>query len=155
MWLRIDYDAPADEFLYVGWPTTGDGEAWGLKTTREEAYKSEKPFGNIYNARDMDERCRLIERFGGEFYVDPRECLWIWVNIGMYYIPSQGCKPVSFLDVTVRVHCRQPSMILDRTLQSHAAGNSCKVIHVNIPRQRPWGDKPTEYPVAAKECAPR
>ncbi|KAK4235072.1 CheY-like superfamily [Achaetomium macrosporum] len=30
--------------------------------------------GRIQNARDMEEKCRQIERFGGTFYADPSEC---------------------------------------------------------------------------------
>lgn len=65
-----------DVLLYIGWPTSGDG-VWVLSMTQSEAYDIGKPFGLIYNARDMDERCRMIERFGGKFYEDPRECPYL------------------------------------------------------------------------------
>jgi hypothetical protein len=65
-----------DQILYVGWPTSGDG-VWVLSLTREEAYDSGMSYGLIYNARDMDERCRMIERFGGTSYDDPRECPYL------------------------------------------------------------------------------
>lgn len=66
----------SDQVLHVGWPTSGDG-VWVLSLVRREAYDSIKPYGIIYNARDMDERCRLIERFGGRFYDDPRKCPYL------------------------------------------------------------------------------
>lgn len=45
--------------------------------TPSEAHGLKKPFGLIYNARDMNERCQMIERFGGTFYEDPRECPYL------------------------------------------------------------------------------
>lgn len=53
------------------------GGVWALSMTRREAYDLEKLFGLIYNARDMNERCRMIERFGGTFYEDPRDCPYL------------------------------------------------------------------------------
>jgi hypothetical protein len=66
----------SDQVLYIGWPTSGDA-VWVLSLVRREAYDSAKPYGIIYNARDMDERCRLIERFGGRFYDDLRKCPYL------------------------------------------------------------------------------
>ncbi|KUL82787.1 hypothetical protein ZTR_10886 [Talaromyces verruculosus] len=61
-----------DVLLYIGWQTTGG--LWVLSMTQREAYDLERPSGLIYyNARDMDERCGMIERLGGTFYEDPNE----------------------------------------------------------------------------------
>lgn len=53
-----------------GWPA--DGGVWALKMAYMEAW--EKGVGRIHNAFTMEERCREIEKLGGGFYADPRDC---------------------------------------------------------------------------------
>lgn len=45
---------------------------WALETDEEDC--SSRQLGRINNARDMEEKCTQIERFGGTFYADPSEC---------------------------------------------------------------------------------
>ena len=52
----------------------GEG-VWVLEVDEEDG--SERGLGRIGNARNMEEKCRLIERFGGTFYPDPRECPYL------------------------------------------------------------------------------
>ncbi|KAK1762697.1 hypothetical protein QBC33DRAFT_460789, partial [Phialemonium atrogriseum] len=53
-----------------GWPAAGG--VWVLKTShRDVLYRG---LGRIGNARDMEERCCLIKRFGGIFYENPADC---------------------------------------------------------------------------------
>ena len=44
---------------------------WVLNSTRSRA--AELGAGRIYNARDMDEPCQIIESIGGVYYSDPKE----------------------------------------------------------------------------------
>lgn len=44
-----------------------------LKTTKDEA--SRKGVAIIYNAYNMEERCKAIKQVGGVFYADPKDCL--------------------------------------------------------------------------------
>ncbi|KAK4152839.1 CheY-like superfamily [Chaetomidium leptoderma] len=48
------------------------GGVWALETGGEEC--SSRQLGRINNARDMEEKCRQIEKFGGTFYAAPSEC---------------------------------------------------------------------------------
>jgi hypothetical protein len=66
-WSNFEGDEP---FVKVGYPITGG--VWVLKMTMEEA--AEKGVGIIYNAVNMEERCMVIEKLGGVFYPDPKEC---------------------------------------------------------------------------------
>jgi hypothetical protein len=60
-----------DAFIKVGWPAAGG--VWVLKTTKDEA--SRKGVAIIYNAYNMEERCKAIKQVGGVFYADPKDCL--------------------------------------------------------------------------------
>lgn len=48
-------------FIKVGWPAGGG--VWVLNITEDEAIT--RGVGVIYNASDMEHRCRLIEQLGG------------------------------------------------------------------------------------------
>jgi hypothetical protein len=56
-------------YIKTGWPSNGGG-VWVLNTTQDRA--SELGAARIYNARDMDERCRVIECIGGVYCSDPK-----------------------------------------------------------------------------------
>ncbi|KAK0122198.1 hypothetical protein ONS95_010455 [Cadophora gregata] len=70
------------EVLHIGWPETGG--VWLLRfenkypqvvrrgTPTEQMYTA-----IIHNATTMEERCRAIERCGGEFFEDPRDSQYI------------------------------------------------------------------------------
>lgn len=66
------------EAIHIGWPSNGVG-VWVLRITRREAVVGtrSKHVGIIYNAFDMDERCQIIEKLGGEFYPDPGNCSYL------------------------------------------------------------------------------
>jgi hypothetical protein len=55
-------------YIKTGWPSNGKG-VWVLNTTQGRA--SELGAARIYNAIDMDERCRIIQSIGGVYYSDP------------------------------------------------------------------------------------
>ncbi|EAA30892.3 hypothetical protein GE21DRAFT_8657 [Neurospora crassa] len=76
---RYDYDMMLiggdiwrgdDPFVTTGWPATGG--VWILKTTKGDARG--RGVGIIHNAYNMEERCRAIEKVGGVFYTDPKDC---------------------------------------------------------------------------------
>ncbi|KAH8811546.1 hypothetical protein F5884DRAFT_854887 [Xylogone sp. PMI_703] len=77
-WWRREWDHMKDSLqvpsrspiLIVGW-STGEG-VWVLKRTSFEAKTS--GVGRIHNALNMEERCHFIERLGGKFYQDPKDC---------------------------------------------------------------------------------
>jgi hypothetical protein len=52
-----------NRFVKVGWPLGGG--VWVLNITLDDAH--ERGAGIIYNAHDMDHRCKLIEQLGGLF----------------------------------------------------------------------------------------
>ena len=54
--------------LVFGWPTDGRG-MWVLRYEDERAVP--RDFGKISLAVDMDERCRVMQRYGARFYDDP------------------------------------------------------------------------------------
>ncbi|OBS20313.1 hypothetical protein FPOA_06687 [Fusarium poae] len=66
-YMHQDPDAP---LLFVGWPTSGG--VWTLHTNLSQSTR--KGLGRIDNAFTMDERCSMIEKFGGTFYADPKDC---------------------------------------------------------------------------------
>lgn len=72
-WVAAKWDGGA-EFLKIGWPSTGGG-VWVLRNVDKET--SERGVAAIYNALNMDERCRIIEELGGTFYVDPKDCPYL------------------------------------------------------------------------------
>ncbi|EAW11010.1 uncharacterized protein ACLA_066460 [Aspergillus clavatus NRRL 1] len=59
-----------ENFTGVGWPATGG--VWVLRTTLREAV--EIGTARIRNAYNMEERCQSIEKLGGVFYQDPKDC---------------------------------------------------------------------------------
>ncbi|KAL4908644.1 hypothetical protein BDW74DRAFT_175326 [Aspergillus multicolor] len=67
---QILHHGEPEGYVRVGWPETGG--VWVLDTTVPEA--SEKGAALIKNAFTMEEYCRLIERLGGVFYANPRDC---------------------------------------------------------------------------------
>ncbi|GFF32844.1 hypothetical protein IFM46972_03696 [Aspergillus udagawae] len=62
-----------DDYLQVGWPAAGG--VWVLHTTWGNA--SDIGAARIHNAHDMEERCRWIEKLGGVFYADPKDCPYL------------------------------------------------------------------------------
>ncbi|KAK4233130.1 CheY-like superfamily [Achaetomium macrosporum] len=67
----IGLRSPLDDMVrFIG--VTSQGGMWALTTNASDCY--EKQLGRINNAMDMEEKCRQIERLGGTFYADPREC---------------------------------------------------------------------------------
>ncbi|KAL6804823.1 hypothetical protein GGI42DRAFT_323007 [Trichoderma sp. SZMC 28013] len=58
-------------FIKVGWPAGGG--VWVLNITENEAIT--RGVGIIYNASDMEHRCRLIEQLGGVFFENPKDWL--------------------------------------------------------------------------------
>lgn len=61
-------DKRVNDYIKVGW--TSDGGAWVWKTTRSDA----RGGAQLQNARTMQERCMMIEKLGGTFYADPKDC---------------------------------------------------------------------------------
>ena len=55
--------------IVSGWPSTGG--VWVLRLDDRE--KLPKDFGKIHMALTMDERCRVIESYGGTFYLNPED----------------------------------------------------------------------------------
>lgn len=67
---QIDPSTPPGPYIEVGWPAGGG--VWVLKTTDDDAMERGTAWISI--ARDMEERCRVIEQLGGVFYANPRDC---------------------------------------------------------------------------------
>ncbi|KAH6856358.1 hypothetical protein B0I37DRAFT_412287 [Chaetomium sp. MPI-CAGE-AT-0009] len=61
---------PEEKQRFIG--VTLQGGLWVLETDKLDS--SNRQLGRIGNARDMEEKCRAIERFGGTFYADPSDC---------------------------------------------------------------------------------
>lgn len=61
---------PEDRQLIVGWP--GGGGVWVIDTTLGDS--GDRGLGRVKNAHDMEQQSLLIERHGGQFYADPRDC---------------------------------------------------------------------------------
>jgi hypothetical protein len=57
-------------FFRTGWPTGGG--VWVLSLSKRTA--AEKHAGMLFNAYNMEERCKIIEQLGGTFYADPKDC---------------------------------------------------------------------------------
>lgn len=66
----LQHSRPDRLVLFAGWPLAGG--VWVLKTTYAEA--SSRGLGRIKNALNMEERCQAIEKLGGIFYADPKDC---------------------------------------------------------------------------------
>lgn len=62
-----------DKVLHAGWPETGG--VWVLHTTVDDARR--KGVGLLGNSYTMQERCMMIERLGGVFYDDPKDCPYL------------------------------------------------------------------------------
>ncbi|KAL7808606.1 hypothetical protein V8C26DRAFT_423438 [Trichoderma gracile] len=62
-------------FVKTGWPAGGG--VWVLDIPLDDAVT--KGAGIIYNAHDMEERCRLIEQLGGVFFENPKD--WLDVEL--------------------------------------------------------------------------
>lgn len=62
--------AKEEEELVLGWPQ--EGGVWVLFIANERARP--KDFGRIHMAHNMEERCRVIEEYGGRFFADPKDC---------------------------------------------------------------------------------
>ncbi|ETS03816.1 hypothetical protein M419DRAFT_57789, partial [Trichoderma reesei RUT C-30] len=58
------------DIKYAGWPAGGG--VWMLLTS--ETYARLKGTAIIHNALNMEERCKAIEKLGGRFYENPRDC---------------------------------------------------------------------------------
>ncbi|KAG7290150.1 hypothetical protein NEMBOFW57_000147 [Staphylotrichum longicolle] len=59
-----------DRLRFLG--VASNGGVWALEAGEEEC--SRRQLGRINNARDMEEKCRQIEKFGGTFYASPSDC---------------------------------------------------------------------------------
>jgi hypothetical protein len=64
---RTNWD---DKFIITGWPAGGG--VWVLNGTIREATK--KHAGMAFNAFNMEERSKIIEKLGGTFYTNPKDC---------------------------------------------------------------------------------
>lgn len=68
--ISVTPDERVNDYIRVGW--TSDGGVWVWKTTRMDT--SGKGGAQLQNARTMQERCMMIEKLGGTFYADPKDC---------------------------------------------------------------------------------
>lgn len=59
-----------DPAFFVGWPARGG--VWVLKTTVHLSYRLGT--GRIHNAKDMEERCQVLETLGAVYYENPEDC---------------------------------------------------------------------------------
>ena len=50
------------------------GGVWALESVEADFWEDSRGLGRINNARNMEEKCREIERFGGTFYADLADC---------------------------------------------------------------------------------
>ena len=55
--------------LVFGWPSAGG--VWVLRFESEKEIP--RDFGKLHMALDMDERCRVMELYGGVYHTDPNE----------------------------------------------------------------------------------
>ncbi|KAI9833200.1 MAG: hypothetical protein M1819_003823 [Sarea resinae] len=67
--------------LEFGWPANGG--VWAVRKVKEPDLRKHpldpplverKPWGKLYMALNMEERCRVIEELGGTFFPNPEEC---------------------------------------------------------------------------------
>ena len=56
--------------ISTGWPD--EGGVWVLIATNTDG--GGKSEGMLFNAYTMEERCTWIEKLGGIFYADPKDC---------------------------------------------------------------------------------
>ncbi|KAL2120205.1 hypothetical protein VTJ04DRAFT_4231 [Mycothermus thermophilus] len=59
-----------EKFIITGWPAGGG--VWVLNGTVAEAGR--KQAGMAFNAFNMEERSKIIEKLGGAFYANPKDC---------------------------------------------------------------------------------
>jgi len=59
-----------DDIHFFG--VSSEGGLWVLAIDRLEGW--EKGVGRIENAANMEEKCKEIEKLGGVFYANPRDC---------------------------------------------------------------------------------
>lgn len=59
-----------EQDLVFEWPEQGG--VWLLVFENARAWP--RDFGRIHMAHNMEERCRIIEEYGGTFYADPGDC---------------------------------------------------------------------------------
>lgn len=71
-WLEPDVLA-RKKIVTVAWPQDERAGVWVL-TLRGVGEAADKGLGAVWNAASMDERCEVIEKMGGQFYADPKEC---------------------------------------------------------------------------------
>lgn len=57
--------------VIAAWPKNAEG-VWVLAVDEDEA--GGKGVGAVWNAFTMDERCKIVEKLGGEFYQNPADC---------------------------------------------------------------------------------
>jgi hypothetical protein len=69
----LEHPRSTDGHLRVGWPAGGG--VWVLQTTVGNA--GDIGAARIHNAHDMKERCRWIQKLGGVFYADPKDCTYL------------------------------------------------------------------------------
>jgi CheY-like chemotaxis protein len=66
-------ESPTERMSYIG--VGPQGGVWALENFEADVWEQEpRGLGRINNARNMEEKCREIERFGGTFYADPADC---------------------------------------------------------------------------------
>lgn len=59
-----------EAFIATGWPAGG-----GVWVLSEDIFApSRKHAGMLFNAYTMEERCNVIKKLGGTFYVNPKDC---------------------------------------------------------------------------------
>ncbi len=68
--MEVRAGSPEEEFIATGWPAGGG--VWVLSEDSEAA--SGKHAGMLFNAYTMEERCKIIEKLGGTFYANPKDC---------------------------------------------------------------------------------
>lgn len=56
--------------FFVGWPTRGG--VWVLKTTAHLSYRLGT--GRTHVAKDMEERCQVLETLGAVYYENSEDC---------------------------------------------------------------------------------
>lgn len=56
-------------------PVHNEGGVWALQTTRGGANKIGAAI--VQNAYIMEQRCKAIEKLGGTFYADPKNCPYL------------------------------------------------------------------------------
>lgn len=57
--------------VIAAWPQVGQG-VWVVNMHRVEA--STQGIARLWNASNMDERCKVVKKPGGRFYNDPALC---------------------------------------------------------------------------------